>query len=74
MFFVYNTIGDIRHADTMMHNEKVEKIRDILSDKNVRQMFHRIRICELAVSWKLKVITLCYKYRIGISLLLKYLR
>lgn len=74
LFFVYNTIGDIRHADTMMHNEKVEKIRDILSDKNVRQMFHRIRICELAVSWKLKVITLCYKYRIGISLLLKYLR
>lgn len=74
LFFIYNTIGDIRYADTIMHNEKVEKIRDILSDKNVRQMFHRIRIRELAVSWKLKVITLCYKYRIGISLLLKYLR
>ena len=74
LFFLYNTIGDIRYTDTMEYSEKIKKIRDILADKNVRQMFHRVRIRKLAVSWKLKVITLCYKYRIGTGLLLRYLR
>lgn len=74
LFFLYNTIGDIRYTDTMEYSEKKKKIRDILADKNVRQMFHRVRIRKLAVSWKLKVITLCYKYRIGTGLLLRYLR
>lgn len=74
LFFLYNTIGDIRYADIMVHNEKVKKIRSILSDKNVRHMFHRLHIRKLAVSWKLKAITLCYKYRIGTGLLLRYLR
>ena len=74
LFFLYNTIGDIRYMDTMTHIEKVKKSREILADKNVRQMFHRIRVRKLSVSWKLKVITLCYKYQVGIGLLLRYLR
>lgn len=74
LFFLYNTIGDIRYTNTMEYSEKIKKIRDILADKNVRQMFHRVRIRKLAVSWKLKVITLCYKYRIGTGLLFRYLR
>ena len=73
LFFLYNTIGDIRGAEGMSQKEKIKKIKSILDDKEVRHMFRRIQILNLTVSWKLKVISLCYKYRVGINLLMKRL-
>ena len=73
LFFLYNTIGDIRGAEGMSQKEKIKKIKSILDDKEVRHMFRRIQILNLPVSWKLKVISLCYKYRVGINLLMKRL-
>lgn len=72
LFFLYNTIGDIRQTNCLSHKEKVEKINLILEDIEVRKMFGRLRILKLPISWKLKMITLCYKYHIGLQLLFKY--
>lgn len=69
LFFLYNTIGDIRGTDAIPRQTKTIKIREILNDKEVRGMFKRIHIFRLPVSWKLKIISLCYKYRIGINIL-----
>lgn len=73
LFFLYNTIGDIRGASGIIQKEKIEKIKNILDNEEVRHMFRRICILNLPVSWKQKVITFCYKYRIGINLLIKHL-
>lgn len=72
LFFLYNTIGDIRNTNCLSYKEKLAKIILILDNKDVRQMFKRLNIFKLPISWKLKVITLCYKYRIGLQLLFKY--
>lgn len=74
LFFLYNAIGDIRGTETIPQREKKKKILDILNDRKVKSVFRRIHVLKLPISWKLKVITLCYKYRIGIQLLIKYLR
>ena len=68
LFFLYNTIGDLGAANNIVPKEKARKIQVILSDREVRQMFKRLRILRLPISWKLKVITICYKYNVNIWL------
>lgn len=66
LFFLYNTLGDLRGTDSLSKSEKATKIRNILSDRQVRQMFKRISVWRLSISWKLKLITFGYKYRIDV--------
>lgn len=70
LFFVYNAVGDIRKTGLVSKHEKKKLISNILREKNVREMFKRISVHQLQISWKLKIYTFFYKYMIGINLLL----
>ena len=71
LFFVYNTIEEIYSA-AISQREKVDKIKNILNTLYVGDMFKRIKISNLKVTNKLKIITFIYKYQLGIGLLVKY--
>lgn len=71
LFFVYNTVGEDLTA-AISKAEKKNKIKSILSTTCVRSMFNRIKICSLDIPLKLKILTVFYKYQIGISSLITY--
>ena len=71
LFFVYNIIGEIYTVE-LSKNQKLKRIKEILDTGCVRDMFKRLAVTSLKVSLKLKIITIIYKYRIGLSLLIKY--
>ena len=71
LFFLYNTIGEIYGAP-FSGKEKKRRILEILRDREVRAMFARIKVMTLPISIKQKLITLGYKYRIGILMLIVY--
>lgn len=73
LFFVYNAVGDLMHSTNMTQCEKVGNIKRILNDEIVRTMFSRIKVLRLPITKKLKVITICYKYQLGIAVLCKYM-
>lgn len=73
LFFVYNTLGDIYKADLLRENKK-KKIKSILRTPEVISMFKRLRVTNLQISKKQKLITLIYKYQIGVSALMIYYR
>ena len=70
LFFVYNAVGDIISTSQLGKHEKLKKCKIILSEDRVRQMFSKIKIAKLPISFKLKVLTLMYKYKIGIKYLI----
>jgi len=71
LFFIYNTVGQTYGAN-ISKKEKLQKINEILKSERTIETFKNIKINELQVSMKLKIITFMYKYRIGISLLIDY--
>lgn len=71
LFFVYNAVGDILHTNQYGVNRKVDEVKKILTCSQVRKMFRSICVFKLPISNKLKILTLAYKYRIGIRLLSK---
>ena len=71
LFFLFNTIKDI-YGTTLSDYDKKDKILSILSTPVVENMFKRLEVCKLEISSKLKLITLFYKYRIGLSVLIAY--
>lgn len=71
LFFLYNTIGEIYETNLLV-NDKKSKILNILLTPVVKDMFKRIKVRNLQISNKLKIITLVYKYRLGLSLLIAY--
>lgn len=71
LFFLYNTVGEIYGAP-MCAKDKREKICCILNTPSVREMFKRLNVGSLGISNKLKAVTVMYKYKIGISLLIAY--
>lgn len=72
LFFVYNAVGDYESNLQLKRKEKISSIKSILKDDIVRDMFTRLKIYKLPVNIKLKILTLCYKYQIGIYLLCVY--
>lgn len=70
LFFVYNAVGDILKVCQYNKRQKMEMINEILADPVVRDMFHRVKVHKLSISWKLKIQTWIYKYRLGIRLLI----
>lgn len=71
LFFVYNTIGEI-YSTNLSNREKKVKIQSILMTPIVTRMFKRLKVSSLQVSTKQKLITLIYKYQIGLPVLLAY--
>ncbi|WP_304960424.1 glycosyltransferase [Thomasclavelia cocleata] len=65
LYIVYNCIGNIK-TSALDKKIKINEIKNILENVDVRNMFFRIKINSLDVSWKLKLITIVYKYRIKI--------
>lgn len=71
LFFTYNAVGDI-YGSTLSGHEKKEKILGILNTSAVREMMKRLPVWQLPISVKQKAITVIYRHRIGISLLIRY--
>lgn len=73
LFFVYNAVGDLLGACQLPRQERIAKSKAILQEDEVREMFGRLKICALPVSWKLKIMTWMYKRMIGLKLLSAYI-
>jgi glycosyltransferase involved in cell wall biosynthesis len=71
LFFLYNTIGEI-YGVAIPTKEKKCRIMEILRTQEVRAMFARIKVMTLPVSIKQRILTLVYKYRIGIAMMIAY--
>ncbi len=74
LFFVYNAMADILFTDALHGKARKTQMQNILRYPAVREMFNRLNIRKLPISNKLKLQTLCYKYRIGLGPLGAYLR
>lgn len=64
LYIVYHCIGNIKESNHSKKDKK-EKILDILNDNDVVSMFNRLNINSLNISWKLKIITFIYKYKLS---------
>lgn len=69
LFFVYNAVGELIGTQVIDEREKRGRINNILRNTEVKKMFHRLRVFELPIHWKLKIMTMLYKYNIGIGVL-----
>lgn len=72
LFFVYNAVGDLIGNRERQKKQNLKQIKKILNESIVREMFKRLRIRELPVSKKLKLLTWCYKYQIALGFLYDY--
>lgn len=72
LFFVYNAVGDILKAREISVINRKRMTLEILNDTEVRLMFNRISICSLPVSIKQKLLTWCYRNKIGIKMIIFY--
>lgn len=73
LFFVYNAVGDV-YGCALSSAEKKDKILSILKSPVVIEMLRRIRIWNLPMSVKQKILTQLYRYRVGIPFLIHYFR
>lgn len=71
LFFMFNAIGDI-YKMNLSTGDKKAKIKSILMTPTVINMFKHLRVTKLNTSKKQKLLTLIYKYRIGLSILITY--
>lgn len=71
LFFLFNTIGEIYKTDVSIRKKKA-KIKSILMTPSVTRMFKHMRVTRLRVSKKQKLLTLLYKYQIGLLALIVY--
>ena len=69
LFFVYKAINDVRKTDRYLIEQKMEIICKVLNTKEVKRLFDKIRISRLQVTGKLKILTFCYKYKLGLRFL-----
>lgn len=60
LFIVYHCIGNVKNSSELK-SIKTKNILKILNDKDVRNMFKRLDINSLDVSYKLKIMTYLYK-------------
>lgn len=72
LFFLYNSLNDILGTSQMSYSDKKCKINSILKENKIREMFCRIRISKLSISYKQRIITWLYKKRLAIGLLCRY--
>lgn len=72
LFFLYNAVGDIYKADRWNLNQKKQHILNILNNPNVINIFTRIRIWNLPISVKLRIVTCLYQKKWAIGALIRY--
>lgn len=72
LFFLYNYAGDILRCKNYSKKEKHRYLKSILSDESIIELFNNIRVYELRIPLKLKIMTYIYKYKIGIKALIDY--
>lgn len=72
LFFLYNSVGEIIGNKFLKIKERKCRVRVILNDNNVQQLFRRLDIKTLNVSIKQKIITCLYKHKLAIGLLCRY--
>lgn len=72
LFFVYNAVGDIYRAKNLDRRNKIKEILQILDAQSVKNMFKTVNVRELPIGNKQKIITWCYKYKLGINFLVEY--
>ena len=70
LFFVYNAVGDLRAAEGLSRREKKREILRILDSPEVQEMFSRLSVRRLPISWKQKGYTLLYRHKVGLGVLL----
>lgn len=63
LFIIYHCIGNIKESNNSK-KEKTINILKILNDNEVKEMFKRLKINSLNISWKLKIYTYIYKYKV----------
>ena len=72
LFFLYNSVGDILNTEIMAAEEKKTLILEILNDTAVRELFARLKIGQLPIGRKQQLITLLYKYKLGVNFLIRH--
>lgn len=72
LFFLYNYTGDILRCNNYSKKQKYIYLKIILNDKYIIELFNNIKIYELIIPFKLKIMTCIYKYKIGIKALIEY--
>ncbi len=72
LFFLYNSVGDILQTKSVSRKVKKKIIYKILNTNELSSMFNEIKISALTISKKQKILTYCYKYKIGINFILRY--
>lgn len=72
LFFLYNYAGDILRCKNYSKKEKHRYLKSILSDESIIELFNNIRVYELRIPLKLKIMTYIYKYKIGIKALIDH--
>lgn len=73
LFMVCNECADIFNNKKLSNREKTYIVKKVLYEKNVRGMFKSLKIRELRVSLKLKLLIWCYKYPVSISFVIKHM-
>lgn len=71
LFFLYNAVGDLYGAP-LARREKKRMILNILGCPQVRELFGRLDIAKLPIPAKQRLITYLYRFRVGISALIRY--
>ncbi len=74
LFLVYHAVGSILATRQLAEKEKLAQAKRILNDSKVRAMFKRLPVRKLPVPKKLKLLTWCYRYKIGLRLMLRKAR
>ncbi len=72
LFFLYNYAGDILRFENYTKKQKYIYLKSILNDEYIIELFNNIKIYELRIPIKLKIMTYIYKYKIGIKSLIEY--
>ncbi len=72
LFFVYNTLSDLKRNSKYEKNMLIDSISQILYSKEVIEMFKNIKILKLSISFKQKLLTLLMKYKlVGLLMMVK---
>lgn len=72
LFLLYNVLDDLNKTKQLGIKEKVIKIKDIIKSSEVKRMFKQLNIWKQQISFKQKVLTMCYKRNIFIKEIVKY--
>lgn len=72
LFFLYIAIGDILKSKSLDKEFKMNTILNILNCYELKHIFKNLKIHTLKISYKQKILTFCFKYKIGLSFLIAY--